>query len=278
MARQYPSNKQLVQIGAAAERWAATVRNNWPVSDAANVENPARFITPESVDTATEKKQLARQIVDGMEATKTLRELVAIVEPDDPLAGLDTKLRWGFPIGKPEENAVCGWPVAVSSAVAILKKVGTSVYCQTKGPAWRRGMRPVPNETVQSVEWAAGVLREAAGPKGDNPQDVEVQSAEAPSAGRRKKPPRVTVEAKVAALLLKDPLTYRDWTHREFAIKIGCSPTAVYNTQTYKRLATAREMARLTRTEKAYNKNLSKKTDRSRKPMHNSSWDKGIRD
>ena len=109
------------------------------------------------------------------------------------------------------------------------------------------------------------------------PQPLQREVEALPDGGKGKKRPRVTVEAKVAALVLKDPSTH-PWSSRKFATKLGCSSTAVFNTEVYQRLKTARGLAKLKRAEESQRKGQGRKADRHRKPKHDSSYNKGTRD
>ena len=165
MQRQYPTKKCLRRIADAAERWAKTVRQNWPISDATDAENPARFTLLEAADTEKDVKRGVRQMVNVMSATKVLKELLADVEPADPLAGSPDGLQRCFSPAEPTKNAMCGWPDEASQAVEVLKEVPGKVHYAMHGPPWQPKMCPIANATVQGVEWAAGVLRDAVGEK-----------------------------------------------------------------------------------------------------------------
>ncbi|MBU4273122.1 MAG: hypothetical protein KKA28_14775 [Planctomycetes bacterium] len=202
MARQYPSKKHLLEIADAAAEWAKVIRNNWPVSDATDADNPARFTAPRTADTDDERKQGVRQIVDVLTATKTLESLFADIRPGDPLSGSPAGLRRCFPPTKPANNAVCGWPAEVSRAVKVLKDISNIVHNAIKGHSWNNGMLPIPNKTVRGVEWAAGVIKAVA---------------------TGSKRPRVTRQE--ANLRAREALKNRriKWTYRGLAGAVGCS-------------------------------------------------------
>lgn len=90
----------------------------------------------------------------------------------------------------------------------------------------------------------------------------------------------VTGKATVAARMLdliKTPDTHT-WSAREFATKLGCSAPSIVATPAWKQLATARGIAKLERVDESQRKGQGRKIDRHRKPKHDSSYNKGVRD
>jgi DNA-binding CsgD family transcriptional regulator len=165
MSRQYPTKKCLVRIADAVEKWAKTVRSNWRLPDATAAENPAQLLGPWGVDTVETRKQFARQLSEFVRATNALGRLVVEIEPADPMAGMADEWQQVLPPNPATHETVCGWPNDVSRAVSVLKEIPGLVHNAIFGPVapWQRDKLSV--EDVQRVEWAANVLRDAAGGK-----------------------------------------------------------------------------------------------------------------
>jgi hypothetical protein len=221
MSRQYPTKQCLRRIADAAEKWAKTVRDNWPLWDATPAENPARFTFPETADTNEEKAHLARQLVDVKYATKVLKDLLVDVEPAHPLAGAPAGLQRCFPAARPTKNVVRGWPIPVSDAIRVLKnKVVGAVDLAMNRPPWQEHkILPIPNETVLGADWAVKALREAA--------------AQAGPGGSRITKNEANVRAQ-EALKGRLPKGRKRWSERALATAIGCSPGLVHNLPAWK--------------------------------------------
>jgi len=98
-------------------------------------------------------------------------------------------------------------------------------------------------------DWAAvklarwGELLAAMAPPGAGPRSVAERTA-----------PTASMNTLVVDVLVRKPDSSA-WSARKFATAIGCSKSAVADTDAFKKLQTARELARLDRAEKAQEAN-----------------------
>jgi predicted DNA-binding protein (UPF0251 family) len=158
--RQFPSRQELQKIADAVQDWAKRLRMNWPLDGASAAENPALRITPKDANSNLNRKRVVRQILEVARTTALVRDLLADIEPADPLEGVPEveRLRRRYPREPATQGMIAGWPVDVSRAVEFLKQVLATVKASIENTTL-----PVHVRDVEGVEWAAGVLRGAAG-------------------------------------------------------------------------------------------------------------------
>lgn len=215
MAQQYPSKKRLLEIAAAADKWAKKVRENWALSGASSKENPARFkamhLDPADED---DQRELCRQTFDTIGENENFAKLLSSVDPANPFEGSpeeDLAEQCGSHAKQVTDKTISGWPPEVGSAIKLLRKVCAALRkCYDVGK--RNGsnakhktkLDALPVRDMDAVEWATDVLRRAENPPG---RSDEAQS-EAPADGTAK-----GVAARNAIFLKwyesKDSRTYR---------------------------------------------------------------------
>ena len=160
--RQYPTKGDLLKIADAAETWANTLRENLPLDGASAAENPALVITPADSDSNLNKKCLVRQLIEIACTSAAVRDLVADIEPADPLDGVPRAggLRRTYPRQSVTNRTIGGWPLNVGRAIERLQNGVEILRYQIED--LHDSTTLVHLRDVQGIEWAVSALREAA--------------------------------------------------------------------------------------------------------------------
>jgi len=162
MARQYPSQENLVEIADVAASLAKTLRNHWFIRGADAKDNPARELLPHDVDPKSDGfRHCLRGMFDAVaKATANLGRLLKTVLSDYQMDDMELSLL-GRELIERHHNAIVGWPYTVSAAIGRLGEIRGRVREALVGSSpWE-----VSVQDVQGIESAAEVLWDAADDK-----------------------------------------------------------------------------------------------------------------